>query len=116
MTGTEQMNDQTVEDASQSATPVMAQFLVLKQANPGSLLFVRMGDFYELFFEDAEVAAKLVEIGWKPGEPFQKAMLRHKLRRFLLERPEALRGPESGRHDRIRAALGVPENPEGYTL
>jgi len=62
MTGTEQMNDQTVEDASQSATPVMAQFLVLKQANPGSLLFFRMGDFYELFFEDAEVAAKALGI------------------------------------------------------
>jgi DNA mismatch repair protein MutS len=40
----------------------MAQFLVLKQANPGSLLFFRMGDFYELFFEDAEIAASALGI------------------------------------------------------
>ncbi|MFN3805730.1 DNA mismatch repair protein MutS [Asticcacaulis sp.] len=39
------------------ATPVMAQYLEVKAANPGSLLFFRMGDFYELFFEDAEQAA-----------------------------------------------------------
>jgi DNA mismatch repair protein MutS len=62
MSGTEQMNDQAGEDASHRATPVMAQFLVLKQANPGSLLFFRMGDFYELFFEDAEVAANALGI------------------------------------------------------
>ncbi len=58
----EHMNDQTGEDAPQRATPVMAQFLVLKQANPGSLLFFRMGDFYELFFEDAETAANALGI------------------------------------------------------
>jgi DNA mismatch repair protein MutS len=62
MSGTEQMSDQAGEDASHRATPVMAQFLVLKQANPGSLLFFRMGDFYELFFEDAEVAANALGI------------------------------------------------------
>lgn len=62
MNPSEHMNDQTGEDAPQRATPVMAQFLVLKQANPGSLLFFRMGDFYELFFEDAEVAAKALGI------------------------------------------------------
>lgn len=59
---TERMNDQAGEDAPGRATPVMAQFLVLKQANPGSLLFFRMGDFYELFFEDAEVAANALGI------------------------------------------------------
>src|SRR5690606_15521045 len=39
-------------------TPMMEQFLEIKAANPGSLLFYRMGDFYELFFEDAEIAAR----------------------------------------------------------
>ncbi|MET0653929.1 MAG: hypothetical protein ABWY63_15560, partial [Hyphomicrobiaceae bacterium] len=34
-------------------TPSMAQFLEIKAANPDCLLFYRMGDFYELFFEDA---------------------------------------------------------------
>jgi len=39
-------------------TPVMSQYLALKKSNPGSLLFYRMGDFYELFFADAETAAR----------------------------------------------------------
>jgi DNA mismatch repair protein MutS len=62
MNDIEPMGSQPGEDASQRATPVMAQFLVLKQGNPGSLLFFRMGDFYELFFEDAEVAAHALGI------------------------------------------------------
>ena len=39
-------------------TPSMAQFLEIKAANPDCLLFYRMGDFYELFFEDAVAAAQ----------------------------------------------------------
>lgn len=38
-------------------TPVMAQFLAAKAAQPDAILFFRMGDFYELFFKDAEIAA-----------------------------------------------------------
>lgn len=45
------------EPGSNRATPVMSQYLALKEANPGYLLFYRMGDFYELFFADAETAA-----------------------------------------------------------
>ena len=41
---------------------MMAQFLEIKAANPDSLLFYRMGDFYELFFEDAEVASAALGI------------------------------------------------------
>ncbi len=44
------------------ATPSMAQFLEIKAANPDSLLWYRMGDFYELFFDDAAVAAKALGI------------------------------------------------------
>ncbi len=44
------------------ATPVMTQYLEIKRANPGCLLFYRMGDFYELFFEDAETAAAALGI------------------------------------------------------
>ena len=40
------------------ATPVMAQYLEVKAAHPDCLLFYRMGDFYEMFFTDAEVAAR----------------------------------------------------------
>src|SRR5579871_6313367 len=43
-------------------TPVMAQYLEIKAANPDCLLFYRMGDFYELFFEDAEVASRALGI------------------------------------------------------
>jgi DNA mismatch repair protein MutS len=43
-------------------TPVMEQYLEIKAANPDCLLFYRMGDFYELFFEDAEVAARALGI------------------------------------------------------
>ncbi len=48
--------------SAEGATPSMAQYLEIKAANPDSLLWYRMGDFYELFFEDAEVAAKALGI------------------------------------------------------
>ncbi len=44
------------------ATPMMAQYLEIKKAHPGSLLFYRMGDFYEMFFADAEIAAGVLGI------------------------------------------------------
>ncbi|MEM1289066.1 MAG: DNA mismatch repair protein MutS [Pseudomonadota bacterium] len=44
------------------ATPAMAQFLEVKAANPDCLIFFRMGDFYELFFKDAEVASAVLGI------------------------------------------------------
>src|SRR6188472_1550943 len=43
-------------------SPVMEQYLEIKAANPDSLLFYRMGDFYELFFQDAEIASKALGI------------------------------------------------------
>ncbi|MGB8316118.1 MAG: DNA mismatch repair protein MutS [Aestuariivirga sp.] len=43
-------------------TPMMTQFLEIKAAHPGFLLFYRMGDFYELFFEDAETASRALGI------------------------------------------------------
>jgi len=46
----------------EAATPMMAQFLEIKRAHPDCLLFYRMGDFYELFFEDAVKAAAALDI------------------------------------------------------
>ena len=43
-------------------TPMMEQYLEIKRAHPGLLLFYRMGDFYELFFEDAEIASRALGI------------------------------------------------------
>ncbi|TXH31862.1 MAG: DNA mismatch repair protein MutS [Rhodospirillaceae bacterium] len=57
-------------------TPLMAQYLGVKQAHPDSLLFYRMGDFYELFFDDAVKAAAALDIvltkrGKHDGEDIQ---------------------------------------------
>jgi DNA mismatch repair protein MutS len=46
----------------EDASPMMAQYLAIKQAHPGVLLFYRMGDFYEMFFEDAVAAAAALDI------------------------------------------------------
>jgi DNA mismatch repair protein MutS len=43
-------------------TPMMEQYIEIKTANPDCLLFYRMGDFYELFFQDAEVASRALGI------------------------------------------------------
>jgi DNA mismatch repair protein MutS len=57
------MNDQLPSvPQTDGATPVMAQYLEIKAAHAGYLLFYRMGDFYELFFEDAARAAEALDI------------------------------------------------------
>src|SRR5919204_6109822 len=52
----------TSGEGAPRATPVMEQYIEIKAANPDCLLFYRMGDFYELFFEDAEIAARALGI------------------------------------------------------
>src|SRR4051794_531283 len=54
-------NDAQPAEAAR-VTPMMEQYLEIKAANPGLLLFYRMGDFYELFFEDAEIASRALGI------------------------------------------------------
>ena len=49
-------------DTPARLTPMMEQYLEIKAAHQGLLLFYRMGDFYELFFEDAELASKALGI------------------------------------------------------
>ena len=67
----------TTPDTSQH-TPMMRQFLAIKEAHPDELLFYRMGDFYELFYRDAEIAAPVLDItltsrGKSAGEPIPMA-------------------------------------------
>ncbi|WP_174803726.1 DNA mismatch repair protein MutS [Martelella limonii] len=50
------------EESRASATPMMEQYIEIKAANPDLLLFYRMGDFYELFFDDAVEAARALSI------------------------------------------------------
>ncbi|HUK24352.1 MAG TPA: DNA mismatch repair protein MutS [Terriglobales bacterium] len=47
---------------TEPSTPLMRQYAAIKKEHPGTLLFFRLGDFYELFFEDAAVAARELEI------------------------------------------------------
>ncbi len=61
-------------DMNDQPTPMMAQYLAIRDANPGALLFYRMGDFYEMFFDDAVAAAAALDIaltkrGTHLGEP-----------------------------------------------
>ena len=44
------------------ATPMVQQYLAIKQQYPDAILFYRMGDFYEMFFEDAKTASQILEI------------------------------------------------------
>ena len=56
--------DTAVKDGDETSrvTPMMEQYIEIKAANPDCLLFYRMGDFYELFFDDAEVASRALGI------------------------------------------------------
>lgn len=70
--------DAVNEDTLQQHTPMMRQYWSIKSQYPDMLLFYRMGDFYELFHEDAEKAARLLGItltkrGASAGEPIKMA-------------------------------------------
>src|SRR3990172_9884963 len=67
-----------MEQSLAKHTPMMQQYLRIKASHPDMLLFYRMGDFYELFFGDAEKAARLLDItltrrGASAGEPIKMA-------------------------------------------
>ncbi len=71
-------NTPTVDKELDGHTPMMRQYLTLKALHPDTLLFYRMGDFYELFYEDAEKAARLLDItlttrGKSAGVPIKMA-------------------------------------------
>ena len=67
-----------LQDKPDKHTPMMVQYLRIKAEHPSTLLFYRMGDFYELFFDDAVKAARLLGItltqrGSSNGEPIKMA-------------------------------------------
>ena len=71
------MTDQLTQEKD-NLTPFMRQYLAVKAQHPDMLVFYRMGDFYELFFEDAEKASRLLGItltkrGSYKGEPIKMA-------------------------------------------
>jgi len=65
-------------DKNSQHTPMMQQYLKIKVQHPNELLFYRMGDFYELFYDDAKKAAELLDItltarGQSSGQPIPMA-------------------------------------------
>lgn len=71
-------NQNSITVINANHTPMMQQFLRIKAEHPTTLLFYRMGDFYELFFDDAKKAAQLLDItltsrGQSAGAPIAMA-------------------------------------------
>lgn len=56
------MVEKIAPQPAKKPTPMMEQYLALKAEAGGSLLFYRMGDFFELFFDDAKIAADILDI------------------------------------------------------
>ncbi|MBU2569748.1 MAG: DNA mismatch repair protein MutS [Gammaproteobacteria bacterium] len=68
----------SIKQTSKQHTPMMQQYLRIKADHPDTLVFYRMGDFYELFFDDAKKAAQILDItltqrGQSAGEPIPMA-------------------------------------------
>ncbi len=62
MSGRKRGKNKAVHDGSRKITPMLRQYLEIKERYPDAILFYRMGDFYEMFYEDAEVASRILEI------------------------------------------------------
>lgn len=82
------MNSTEIMADLSSHTPMMQQYLKVKMQHNYALLFYRMGDFYELFFDDAHKAAKLLGItlthrGKANGNPIPMAGVPYHLQRAI---------------------------------
>lgn len=94
-------------------TPMMQQFLRLKAEQPNELLFYRMGDFYELFYEDAKEAANLLDLtltqrGQSAGEPIPMCGVPHHAAEGYLAKLVRL-----GRSVAIAEQIGDPATSKG---
>src|SRR4028119_1849284 len=87
--------------ASGAPTPMMAQYLALKAEAEDCLLFYRMGDFFELFFDDAKIAAACLDIaltarGEHEGEPIPMCGVPIHAGEACLARLSGARRPRAG--------------------
>ncbi len=94
-------------------TPMMQQYLAIKVEHPNHLLFYRMGDFYELFYDDAKKASELLEItltarGKSGGEPIPMAGIPHHSAEGYLAKLVKL-----GESVAICEQVGDPNNSKG---
>lgn len=97
----------------ESHTPMMQQFLRLKAEQANELLFYRMGDFYELFYEDAKEAAELLDLtltqrGQSAGEPIPMCGVPHHAAESYLAKLVRL-----GRSVAIAEQIGDPTTAKG---
>ena len=89
------VSNRILSNPSIQHTPMMQQYLKLKAEHPDELLFYRMGDFYELFYKDAEVASVLLDItltarGKSSGSPIPMCGIPyHAADRYLAKLVEA---------------------------
>lgn len=103
----------TQADPYAGHSPAMQQFLRIKSENPHALLFFRMGDFYELFFDDAVTAAKILDItltqrGTSNGAPIKMAGIPyHSAEQYL---PKLL---QAGQSVAICEQIGDPATSKG---
>lgn len=94
-------------------TPMMQQYLKIKKQHPSDLVFYRMGDFYELFFDDAKEAARLLDItltkrGQSAGSPIPMAGIPfHAAENYIA------RLVQSGRTVAIAEQIGDPATSKG---
>ena len=96
----------------EGATPFMAQYLTAKAGQPDAILFFRMGDFYELFYDDARKAARLLDItltqrGNSAGQPIPMAGVPYHAAEGYLARLVARENP------RTRAPARRPSGSAG---
>ena len=101
------------QDKSQEHTPLMRQFFAAKAEYPDLLLFFRMGDFYELFYDDARKAARLLDItltqrGNSAGAPIPMAGVPHHAYESYLARLVAM-----GESVAICEQIGDPAQTKG---
>ncbi|MFS8137491.1 MAG: DNA mismatch repair protein MutS, partial [Thermomonas sp.] len=99
--------------SNEQHTPLMRQFFAAKSEHPDVLLFFRMGDFYELFHDDARKAAKLLDItltqrGNSAGQPIPMAGVPHHAAEGYLARLVAL-----GESVAICEQIGDPATSKG---
>jgi DNA mismatch repair protein MutS len=104
---------ESVEAEAAEHTPVMRQYLRIKAQHPDMLLFYRMGDFYELFYEDARRAAALLDLtlttrGQSGGRPIPMAGVPHHSADTYLARLVAL-----GESVAICEQIGDPAKSKG---
>src|SRR5271156_321859 len=113
-------------------TPLIAQYLSVKQRVPDAILFFRLGDFYEMFFEDAEVGARILDIQltsrskdgvplcgvpYHSAEPYIAKLLKAGLKVAVCEQsaPESQAAGLSGKGGALAESDGFQKS-EGFKL